>query len=207
MTDPIRQASSHIVIAVCACVGASALVIAPMRRESAQIDDLIQERVREAEAHRRQAEVQGGLIRVAGRARALGAQIDARSALGADEGRIYAELVRMAAARGVRLQQVDPKRSVLKTEPCEPANPGQPPVPAAPRADWRVRCTITVSGSFDAVTRFIDDFNRADWFAEVASALIVPGDEPGDSVVASLTTLHYAFDTSPLADAKPEGQP
>lgn len=200
MTTSARSpAIAELCIAVAVCAGASALIIDPMRARTSAKQQIVDESMGSADA----AALHPALIEAGDDARVAAEAIADRSRLGRDESAIYAQIARLAFETGVRIDQVDPLRRPY-APPRAGGDAAEDRSPARP-GDTRIQCVVNAAGSYADVARFLRALSDADWYCDLTSLMIVPVPELGpDEVAITLTTMHFAFDASPM-DPLPAG--
>jgi hypothetical protein len=201
-SDPRRQLVATGVIGVAVCLGGSMGVVGPAKRQLASARarvEVLNAQLRDAEAARDStAEYTGALARVRSEARAVS---DA-GAMARDERQLFSALMASAAANRVRIDQLNPTKTVAAAPP--PAAPGAPAsAPPAGDRDVAVGYSMTAVGSYGDVAAFLRSLRSELGFTTVRSVRMVPtGDDSRQTVRALIETTHWSFDPAPEDPAR-----
>lgn len=198
-----RQLFAHGAMGLAACVGAyMALVDGPRKQLVATRTESIAlaEQVRAAESLRDQVPAMTAALDKIARDEA---QMKDMGRLAREERALFAAVMSLAGANHVRIDELNPVRSVGPAK-APPPPPGQ--APAAPANDTTVGYTMVAIASYEDVTAFITAIRTELGYALIRSVRMTPvQDERIKLVRAVIETEHYSFDTSPpkapVADA------
>lgn len=204
---PARRLVSELVIGLAACAGLYMMLVDPVDHELAQ--------VRVAPVSAAMAGATSGVDPIMARktlsdAGAFARRFIARASASANEASLFSAVVVEAERAGVRLDSMQPgtarARSARPRPPADVA-PGSPPPPPPP--DDRVRAyTMNVTGTYDALCRFIAGVQAAEGFTIVRAGSVQPIYSPGSrDVQATIHTEHVAMDTAALAAFARAGAP
>lgn len=192
MNQELRAGMVPIAIGVAACVVATQLLLMPARRaleqaraehaamtasdSTPQSDDATR---RAEELSRVNAETEERVRRASAAAR--------------DESALFAIVMDLAERDSMQVEQFQP----IQTPLVKPVAPGQP---EPPKADVVTSYSLTMTGGFFGVVRFLDGLCSAETFHRVRGVRIVPlggNDTPGAArpVRAELTLDFFAFST------------
>lgn len=204
---PSRRLVSELVIGLAACAGLYMMLVDPVDNELAQ--------VRGAAATAGLPAAQPGADPIAARkalndAGAFARRFIARAGASANEAALFSTVVYEAERAGVRLGSMQPSTArarQIKPRPPADVAPGSPPPPPPP--DDRVRAyTMNVTGTYDALCRFIAGVQAAEGFTIVRAGTVQPIYSPGSrDVQATIHTEHVAMDARPLAVFARAGAP
>lgn len=209
MTPAIKRCLSEFAIGLMVCGAVHYFLIAPAEQEAARL------RI-EADAadSPRASGVAVSAEKLNELAAAAAAELDAvrvRNRIAMDHTELFSTITRLADESRVRLDQLEPAEPVMMplAPPTDGAQSaaGAPPLTPAPvgPSDTMVSATMSVTGAYGGVARFLHALSSDAGFAVVKSVRLEPSEHP-ELVRAVIATQHYAFaipNTS--ANAAPNG--
>lgn len=194
MNPQVRQSAAEIVVGLVVCFAAAELLLAPARRE-----------LREAEASvaslmPTSAATSGPTLEDIRRLQASNArtrdEIQTRSAASRDEAALFAEIMTIADRNRLRLEQFQPSMQAAASTERD----------ASQARDSVSSYTISLSGGFPGVVRFMDDLRASNVFVSARTVRIAPADSDGSGIVrADIGADFYSFSTTAPA-GEPSGQ-
>lgn len=195
ISSALRSVAAEMVIGMSVCVGAYAVLIEPIERELDQAARMNSQ----VEAERRRLE-QGTLEpevarRLLDRWTLKAERLEQMGRPARDEASLMAMVSDLARERGVRIEQVQPEAPPAKSGATPNATPGGAgATPAGAEPDARAALNITLIGSFQSVTGFLNALETIGGHTRVASVRLTPSPEPGSRMVTAVVrTEHFAF--------------
>ena len=191
MNPQMRQLGAEIAVGLVVCFAAAELVLAPARRDlraaQASVASLVPTSAgMNGPSAEDIAKLQSDNARVRD-------EIDSRSAASRDEAALFSEIMAIADRNRLRLEQFQPNAHAAST--------GER-APGAAR-DAVASYTLSLSGSFPSVVRFMDDLRACRVFVSTRTVRIAPIDGNGSGIVrADVNADFFSFDTAaPTGDA------
>ncbi len=182
--DAPRSMLAEGVIALAVCVGAYMLGLEPAQRELAEARAAIEQRESTAAEQERFREILPRLSSRLESVRQTGERIDSASEPARDQGRLYADLSRLAFEHDVRLDRLNPVGA-------SGINDGG--------RTMSVGYDLAVVGMYADLIGFLQALESDAGFTRVRSVTATPVMDPSqEAVLALIRTEHFAFDPSPV---------
>lgn len=187
MNVQYRQTAAEIAIGLVVCFAAAELLLLPARRELREQRASIAGLVPASSAVKPPEE--DDIARLA-QANDVGRrEIVLRSAATKDEASLFAEIMAIADRQRIRLDQFEPAAAITPVA----AVAGQRE--QSTRPDAVVTYTVSLSGGYGGVVRFLDELRRSNVFVNIRSVRIGPVDaDPTNGVRADLSVEFYGFE-------------
>jgi hypothetical protein len=187
----MRQLGAEIAVGLVVCFAAAELMLAPARRDlraaQASVASLIPT---SAGTSGPSAE---DIAKLQSDNASVRHEIESRSAASRDEAALFSEIMAIADRNRLRLEQFQHNAQAAST--------GERAAGAA--RDSVASYTISLSGSFPSVVRFMDDLRACSVFVSTRTVRIAPVDGNGSGIVrADVSADFFSFDTTaPTIDA------
>ncbi|MBL8757955.1 MAG: hypothetical protein JNK35_05945 [Phycisphaerae bacterium] len=206
MTNPLRSGPgdqqrglyAEAIIALALCAGLSLGIVEPLERRLHEAEARLEAlRSREAEAARGiDAREASAAIQTA---RDFAARVAQASALAVDEGSLMERVSALAGGAGVRLDEMQPARSV------ETRGGGAKPLPAG---EHRAAYSFRLVGGYRETAALLAALTRDAGFAVVRSVRLTPILEPGSrDLQVTIESEHFAFPGATAGAATAPGGP
>jgi hypothetical protein len=192
MTRQIRELAAQGLIGIAICIGGYFMFVAPVREDLARIAvrmaeaeqaireyDLLRDRIAIITDELKRAEEQAGMIEQSGR-------------MARDHRELFAGVMRLAAAHGARVDQITPVQAAAARPSLRTAG-GQ-----ETNGDVTVGYRMTVVAAYGELGEFLGALRGQLGYTSVRSVRIVPADDHGESVHATIETEHFFFDPAPV---------
>lgn len=196
MTPQSRQCLAEVIVGLVVCFAAAEIVLAPARRELRDAQSAVAGIIPASTAS--DAPSSDDVARLV-RANAVAIEeIQVRSAASRDEAALFAEVLSIADRHRLRLEQFQPVA-------------GAAPAPDAAHVrakDAVASYSISLSGGFPGVVRFLDDLRGSRVFVSTRTVRVAPAGSAADGVVrAEIAADFFAIAMDAHLPSPPENLP
>lgn len=202
MNGTNRRILSEFMVAASVCGAVAWFVVLPARERVRSLGADVRAQESRGSGTIARAITDDAAARMMREASARRTSIERRSAAVRDESVLFALVTRLADARGVRLDQMQPVAAPAQpAAPVVAAEPAAPPQPKIARAAY----SLEVTGDYGAIAGLVRDLNREAGYVSVRSVRVFAADaRDADKVRATIVTDHVGL---AVAGADSGGRP